>query len=91
MNTTGRHLSRRSLLTGTAPAIAGGLAISLTKQGFARPGGTRPISAASGAAKPEEGKIWSHEYWANKGDNVKLYMFRKRLSAPEAGKAPLPV
>jgi len=34
--------------------------------------------------------IWSGEYWAKKGD-VSLYMFRKRMGAPKAGEAPLPV
>jgi pimeloyl-ACP methyl ester carboxylesterase len=34
--------------------------------------------------------IWSSEYWAHKGD-VKLYLFRKRIGAPVAGAAPLPV
>ena len=36
------------------------------------------------------GKVWSNEYWAHKGD-VKLYMFRKRASAPKAGEKALPV
>jgi alpha-beta hydrolase superfamily lysophospholipase len=35
-------------------------------------------------------KIWSNEYWAKKG-NVSLNMFRKRIGAPKAGEAPLPV
>ena len=39
-------------------------------------------------------KLWSNEYWAQKGD-VRLYMFRKRASAPKAGVTssdkPLPV
>src|SRR5690348_4694214 len=35
-------------------------------------------------------RTWSKEYWAQKGD-VKLYMFRKRRSAPKAGERPLPV
>ena len=34
--------------------------------------------------------IWSHEYWAKKGD-VSLYMFRKRAGAPKPGETPLPV
>jgi len=34
--------------------------------------------------------IWSGEYWAKKGD-VSLYLFRKRIGAPKAGEAPLPV
>jgi pimeloyl-ACP methyl ester carboxylesterase len=35
-------------------------------------------------------KISSSEYWAQKGD-VKLYMFRKRMGAPQTGKSALPV
>ena len=34
--------------------------------------------------------IWSHEYWAKKGD-VKLNLWRKRVGAPKPGEAPLPV
>lgn len=34
--------------------------------------------------------MWSAEYWAQKG-NVRLYMFRKRASAPKTGEKPLPV
>jgi pimeloyl-ACP methyl ester carboxylesterase len=33
---------------------------------------------------------WSTEYWANKGA-VRLYVYRKRASAPEPGAQPLPV
>ena len=36
------------------------------------------------------GQIWSQEYWAKKGD-VPLWMFRKRLGAPQAGEAARPV
>ena len=46
--------------------------------------------AAAFAAGPPTSKIWSGEYWAHKGD-VKLYMFRKRATAPKAGEKPLPV
>jgi len=42
---------------------------------------------ARGAAPPN---IWSREYWAQKSE-VKLYLFRKRIGAPVAGAAPLPV
>jgi hypothetical protein len=34
--------------------------------------------------------IWSAEYWASKGD-VKLYIFRKRIGAPQAGETALPI
>jgi pimeloyl-ACP methyl ester carboxylesterase len=40
------------------------------------------------AARP--GEIWSSEYWAKKGD-VKLWLWRKRLTAPKPGEAPRPV
>src|SRR5579862_2630253 len=77
--------SRRSFLLGAAPAIAGGLALSsAASEAFAEPAGAREKSDASNE------KIWSNEYWAQKGD-VKLYMFRKRVGAPQAGKPPLPV
>ena len=35
-------------------------------------------------------EMWSQEYWAQKGD-VKLFMFRKRVGAPQPGEAPRPV
>ncbi|MDC0033587.1 lysophospholipase [Alphaproteobacteria bacterium] len=35
-------------------------------------------------------EIWSHEYWAKK-DDVKLYMFRKRLGAPVINEMPKPI
>lgn len=86
----GRALSRRSLLKGTAPAIAGGLAaIGLRPQTLAAgPGGASPTTADN---QVEDARIWSHEYWANKGDSVKLYLFRKRVGAPQPGEKPLPV
>ena len=34
--------------------------------------------------------MWGQEYWAQK-DNVKLYMYRKRMGAPVAGEAPKPI
>jgi pimeloyl-ACP methyl ester carboxylesterase len=43
-----------------------------------------------GPSRPPASSFWSQEYWAQKGD-VKLYMFRKRRSAPKAGERPLPV
>jgi pimeloyl-ACP methyl ester carboxylesterase len=77
--------SRRNFLLGAAPAIAGGLALSsAAAEAFAQPAGAKAKSDAS------NDKIWSNEYWAQKGD-VKLYMFRKRVGAPQAGKPALPV
>jgi pimeloyl-ACP methyl ester carboxylesterase len=78
--------SRRNFLLSAAPAIAGGLALpGVAAEALAQPTGGR-------AHKSEEsnGKIWSNEYWAQRGD-VKLYMFRKRMGAPTAGKSDLPV
>jgi alpha-beta hydrolase superfamily lysophospholipase len=42
------------------------------------------------AAEPEPADIWSHDYWAHKGD-VKLNLWRKRLGEPKPGEAALPV
>ena len=48
------------------------------------------IALPQGRAATTQAKIWSAEYWAQKGA-VKLYMFRKRAAAPKAGDAPRPV
>ena len=86
MSVTKSRTSRRNFLLGAAPAIAGGLALTgVGREAFAQPAGSQ--SEKSGAANE---KIWSKEYWAQKGD-IKLYMFRKRVGAPQAGKAALPV
>jgi alpha-beta hydrolase superfamily lysophospholipase len=45
---------------------------------------------AEGAATAGEAEVWSHEYWAHKGD-VKLALWRKRVGAPKTGEKPLPV
>jgi alpha-beta hydrolase superfamily lysophospholipase len=45
---------------------------------------------AQAAAQAAPAEIWSQEYWAHKGD-VKLNLWRKRVGAPAAGTAPLPV
>jgi alpha-beta hydrolase superfamily lysophospholipase len=47
------------------------------------------LAPAAALAAPGT-KPWSREYWGQKG-SVKLYMFRKRGSAPRAGEKPLPV
>src|SRR5882757_688272 len=86
MSFTKSRSSRRNFLLGAAPAVAGGLALS----GIARGAFEQTASSAMGKAGAANEKIWSNEYWAQKGD-VKLYMFRKRMGAPQAGKAALPV
>jgi pimeloyl-ACP methyl ester carboxylesterase len=77
--------SRRSLLTEAAPAIAGGLAAF----GLAARAIGGPARSARDGASPENRKMWSGEYWAKKGE-VSLYIYRKRLGAPQPGEA-LPV
>jgi len=72
--TTRRTLARRTLLAGAGLGLGAGLVSGLA-----------PAQAAA-----ETANIWSHDYWAQKGD-VKLYMFRKRLGEPAAGAAPRPV
>ncbi len=85
MSFTKERSSRRNFLLGAAPAIAGGLALaSSAREAFAQSRGAMENSGAAGE------KIWSKEYWAQKGD-VKLYMFRKRMGAPPAGKQTMPV
>jgi alpha-beta hydrolase superfamily lysophospholipase len=72
------HVSRRSLVTAA-------LAIPTVTAAAAA---TRNKTAATTA------KVWSNEYWAHKSSatgDVRLYMFRKRMGAPKAGEAPLPV
>ncbi len=86
MSVTKNGTSRRNFLLGAAPAIAGGLAL---------PGVARDAIAGTAVAMEDkvdaaEEKIWSKEYWAQQGE-VKLYMFRKRVGAPPAGKTDKPV
>jgi pimeloyl-ACP methyl ester carboxylesterase len=45
---------------------------------------------AFGLQQRPASKNWSAEYWAQKGD-VRLYLFRKRRTAPKAGEAALPI
>jgi alpha-beta hydrolase superfamily lysophospholipase len=83
------HPSRRSFLKASVPAVAGGLAaLHFPDQALAEPPGVKPGTAD--VAKVPASKLWSKEYWAQKGD-VKLYLFRKRFGAPRPGQAALPV
>ena len=78
--------SRRNFILGAAPAVAAGLAVpGIAREVFAQPGGG--ATPKTGSANE---KIWSNEYWAQKGE-VKLYMFRKHAGAPQPGKSALPV
>ena len=79
--------SRRSFLKGAAPAIAGGLAAAgLARAAIGQPVGDASPEPSGSAQQP----IWSHDYWAARGD-IKLYMFRKRAGAPKKGEKALPV
>jgi alpha-beta hydrolase superfamily lysophospholipase len=80
--------SRRSFLKAAAPAVAGSLAAaSLANQAFAQQ--SQSATAKSHAAN-DSSAMWTQEYWAARGD-IKLYMYRKRLGAPQKGAAPLPI
>jgi pimeloyl-ACP methyl ester carboxylesterase len=75
-------LARRTLLKGAGLGVGLGLAAS----------GMADVVPAQ-AAEPiptEGGEIWSHEYWAKKGD-IPLWMFRKRLGEPKPGEPARPV
>jgi alpha-beta hydrolase superfamily lysophospholipase len=73
-------LARRAVIRSAGLGIGAGLAAGLV---------AAPVAAAEAEAAAAQ-DIWSHEYWAHKGD-VKLNMYRKRVGAPVAGAAPLPV
>ncbi|HEX4408005.1 MAG TPA: alpha/beta fold hydrolase [Xanthobacteraceae bacterium] len=74
-----RPIARRTLLKSAGFGIGAGLGTTLVS-------GIAPARADSAPA----GDIWSHDYWAQKGD-VKLYLFRKRVGAPNPSAPPLPV
>jgi pimeloyl-ACP methyl ester carboxylesterase len=81
-----QDMSRRSFLQRTAPALAGGV-VAL---GSANPAFAQKAEPPAGSTNADKHKIWSNEYWAQKGD-VKLWMYRKRMGAPRPGAAALPV
>jgi len=82
-------LSRRTLLTRVAPALAGSFAaISPARLALAQEQKQAPQSNASHS--PGSKQIWSHEYWAKKGD-ISLYMYRKRSGAPRTGEPARPI
>jgi alpha-beta hydrolase superfamily lysophospholipase len=89
MAITNSHPSRRSFLCrmgllSAAPAVTGSLAaMRLTPEAFAQKDADSPAVQVST-------KIWSNEYRASKG-NLKLYLFRKRRSAPHSRETALPV
>ena len=76
--------SRRAFIVGSS-MVGGAVALGAEKRGLSEQNTLAPPEAES-----ESRKMWSAEYWAKKGE-VKLYLYRKRLSAPQPGQAPLPV
>jgi pimeloyl-ACP methyl ester carboxylesterase len=77
------QIARRTLITSTGLGIGAGLGAGLVS-------GLASAQAEVAAAEPAAANIWSHEYWAHKGD-VKLSLWRKRLGAPKSGEAALPI
>jgi alpha-beta hydrolase superfamily lysophospholipase len=76
-------ISRRALLTRVAPTLAGSLAAI-------SPALAQEKSGVNVQVGPANEKVWSGEYWAKKGD-LGLYMFRKRLGAPQFRDAEKPI
>ncbi len=67
---------------------------ALSRRALLKAGGLACFSAAASntlaATGPPARDYWTTEYWAPKG-NLKLYLFRKRRSAPRSGEQALPV
>lgn len=80
-------LSRRTLLTHGAPALAGLATLSTPHLALGR---DKSKSSQDAVNAPANQKMWSNEYWAKKGE-IALYIFRKRMGAPSAGEAPKPI
>ncbi|HEX3445778.1 MAG TPA: hypothetical protein VHS80_13765, partial [Chthoniobacterales bacterium] len=76
--------SRRRFLLGVAPAIACGL------QSIAVPKSARGQNSELSKSHAASSQIVSSEYWAKRGD-VSLYLFRKRIGAPQGAQAKLPI
>lgn len=82
--------SRRSFLRRLGLAGAGSAAV-----GFLGPNSmAEPVASVQkgddAPSAPADKKIWSNEYWAQRG-NLKLYLFRKRRNAPHSREGTEPV
>src|ERR1700720_4525861 len=75
---TDHPVARRTVIKSAGLSIGAGLASGIHS------------ARAQAPAQAAPAEIWSHEYWAQKGD-VKLSLWRKRIGAPRPGEAPLPV
>jgi pimeloyl-ACP methyl ester carboxylesterase len=80
MSKIDHSIPRRTVLQGTGIVAGIGIGAGLMS-GF---------STAQAQTAQAGDEIWSHEYWAKKGD-VKLNLWRKRVGAPKPGAAALPV
>jgi alpha-beta hydrolase superfamily lysophospholipase len=82
-------LYRLGLMGAAAPVMSGLAVFGRGEEAFAQ-SSSSSSSSSSQTARVKAGAVWSREYWAQRGE-IKLYMFRKRLGAPQPGKAALPV
>jgi pimeloyl-ACP methyl ester carboxylesterase len=80
MSKIDRSMPRRTVLQGTGIVAGIGIGAGLLS-------GFSAVPAQTASAGDE---IWSHEYWAKKGD-VKLNLWRKRIGASKSGATALPV
>src|SRR5258708_38742766 len=80
-------LSSRSVILSAVPAIACGLGAMVFHAAAQAKNSNPENSAPPGTPKI---KIWSAEYRAKRGD-ISLYLFRKRVGAPQPDQGNLPV
>lgn len=76
---TDHLLARRTLVTTASLGISVGLASAIV-----------PLRPQVAGAEPAPVDVWSREYWARKGE-IKLNLWRKRLTAPRPNEPPLPI
>src|SRR5450432_878311 len=81
-----QNMARRDVIRGMGAALATAAALSPTLTAAS----ASTQSAEPPSADTQRRQYWTAEYWAPKGD-VRLYLYRKRTSAPVKGGAQLPV
>jgi len=82
-------IARRTLLRQAGLGLGAGIGAGI---GTGEVLGVAPAAAQTAASETAvtAGDIWSHQYWAQKGD-VKLALYRRRVGQPGPGGKPLPV
>ena len=86
LNPRKKVLSRRALLTRVAPGLVGTLAaVSPARWAFAEEKNKASVQDGSGNQK-----VWAEDYWGKKGE-ISLYIYRKRIGAPEPGETAKPI